>query len=160
MSPKKVDDPRCKTYKREDGFQVSGPFRVSNSSVILKMWRSEIVVNSRRRCVCTTHVTLDQGVGILSPTNQRHHRTLHAQKHVLPYRGTSHTIKRVPPGPCRRPMPRVLGGSWGRGGVLMGEVPLYACRTGPRICPTTVAPHPSPLFLTTLRSFRFFELPT
>ena len=32
--------------------------------------------------------------------------------------------KRTPVGPYRRPMPRVLGGSWG-GGRLMGKVPLY-----------------------------------
>ena len=29
------------------------------------------------------------------------------------YRGTSLTRKRTSRGPCRRPMPRVLGGSWG-----------------------------------------------
>ena len=33
--------------------------------------------------------------------------------------------KPPPPGPYRRPMPRVLGGSWGGGRFLMGEVPLY-----------------------------------
>ena len=44
---------------------------------------------------------------------------------VSPYRGTSLTGKRTPPGPYRRPMPRVLRGSWGGGRFLMGEVPLY-----------------------------------
>ena len=32
---------------------------------------------------------------------------------------------RNPLGTYRRPMPRVLGGSWGGGRFLMGEVPLY-----------------------------------
>ena len=41
------------------------------------------------------------------------------------YRGTSLTRKRTPLGPYSRPMPRVLGGSWGGGRFLMGEVPLY-----------------------------------
>jgi hypothetical protein len=36
------------------------------------------------------------------------------------------TQKETPPlGPYRRPMPRVLGGSWEGGRFLMGEVPLY-----------------------------------
>jgi len=39
--------------------------------------------------------------------------------------GTSLERKRTPLGPYRRPMPRVLGGSWGGGRVLLGEVPLY-----------------------------------
>ena len=41
-----------------------------------------------------------------------------------PYRGISLIRKRTPPGPFRRPMPRVLGGSQGGGRFLMGEVPL------------------------------------
>ena len=40
------------------------------------------------------------------------------------YRGTS-LIRNCPPvGPYRRPMPRVLGGSWVGGRCLMGEAPL------------------------------------
>ena len=40
------------------------------------------------------------------------------------YRGTS-PIKNAPPlGPYSRPIPRVLGGSWGGGRFLMSEVPL------------------------------------
>ena len=42
------------------------------------------------------------------------------------YRGTSLIRKRTPLGPYPRPMPRVLGRSWGGGDFLMGEVPLYA----------------------------------
>ena len=41
------------------------------------------------------------------------------------YRSTSLTRKRPPLGPYRGPMPSVLGGSWGRGHFLMGEVTLY-----------------------------------
>jgi len=37
------------------------------------------------------------------------------------YRGTSPVRQRNPLGPYRRPMPRVLGGSWGGGGVIMGR---------------------------------------
>jgi len=44
----------------------------------------------------------------------------------IKYRGTSLIRKRTPLGPYRRPMPRVLGGSWGGGRFLMGEVPLYS----------------------------------
>ena len=40
------------------------------------------------------------------------------------YRGTSLT-KRIPLGPYRRLMPRVLGGSEGGGRFLVSEVPLY-----------------------------------
>ena len=40
------------------------------------------------------------------------------------YRGTSLTRKRNPLGPYRRPVPRVLGGSYGGGRFLLGEVPL------------------------------------
>ena len=36
--------------------------------------------------------------------------------------GASLTGKRTPLGPYRRPMPRVLGGSWGGGRFLMSEV--------------------------------------
>ena len=42
----------------------------------------------------------------------------------LGYRGTSLIRKRNPLGPYRRPMPRVLEGSWGGGRFLMSEVPL------------------------------------
>ena len=41
------------------------------------------------------------------------------------YRGTSLMRKRIPLGPFRRPVPRVLCGSQGGGRFLMGEVPLY-----------------------------------
>ena len=41
------------------------------------------------------------------------------------YRGTSLIRKCNPLGPYRRPMPRVLGGSWGGWRFLMGEVPQY-----------------------------------
>jgi len=41
------------------------------------------------------------------------------------FRGTSLTRKRTSLGPYRRPMPRVLGGSWGGRRFPMGEVPLY-----------------------------------
>ena len=41
------------------------------------------------------------------------------------YRDTLLIRKRTPLGPYRRPMPRVLKGSWGGGCFLMGEVPLY-----------------------------------
>ena len=41
------------------------------------------------------------------------------------YRGASLIRKRILLGPYRRPMPRVLGGSWGGERFLMGEVPLY-----------------------------------
>jgi hypothetical protein len=41
------------------------------------------------------------------------------------YRGTSLIRKRTAQGPYRSPMPRVLGGSYGFGRFLMGEVPLY-----------------------------------
>ena len=41
------------------------------------------------------------------------------------YRGTSLIRNRHPLGPYRRPLPRVLvGGSYGDGRFLMGEVPL------------------------------------
>ena len=40
------------------------------------------------------------------------------------YRGTSLIRKCTPLGPYRRPMPRVLGGSWGGGRFIMGEVLL------------------------------------
>ena len=39
-------------------------------------------------------------------------------------RGTSLKRKRTALGPYRRPMPRVLGGSWGGGHFLVSEVPL------------------------------------
>ena len=41
------------------------------------------------------------------------------------YRGTSLTRKRTSLEPYRRPMPRVLGGSWRGGHFLMGKVPLH-----------------------------------
>ena len=43
---------------------------------------------------------------------------------LFTYRGTSPIRKRLPLGPYRRPVPRVLGGSVGDGRSLMGEVPL------------------------------------
>ena len=43
------------------------------------------------------------------------------------YWGTSLTRKRTTLGPYRRPMPWVLGGSWGDGRCFMGEVPLDTC---------------------------------
>ena len=43
----------------------------------------------------------------------------------LPYRGSSPIGKRTPLGPYRRPMPQVLVGSQGGGGVFIGEGPLY-----------------------------------
>ena len=49
------------------------------------------------------------------------------------YRGTSLTRKRNPLGPYRRPMPRVLGGTWRGGRFLMGEVPLYSIASHERI---------------------------
>ena len=42
------------------------------------------------------------------------------------YIGTSLARIRALLGPCRRPVPRVLGGALGGGRFLMGEVPLYA----------------------------------
>ena len=44
---------------------------------------------------------------------------------VFGYRGTLPTSKRTPLGPYRRPVPKVLGGSYGGGRFLMSEVPLY-----------------------------------
>ena len=41
----------------------------------------------------------------------------------FPVSHPTHT-QRTPLGPYRRPMPRVLGGSWESGRFLMGEVPL------------------------------------
>ena len=41
------------------------------------------------------------------------------RRHRPVLQGTSH----IPLGPYRRPVPRVLGGSWGGGRFLMGEVP-------------------------------------
>ena len=38
----------------------------------------------------------------------------------------------TPLGPYRRPMPRVIGGSWVGGRFLMSEVPLYLA---PSLCP-------------------------
>ena len=46
-----------------------------------------------------------------------------------PYRGTSLTRKRTPLGPYRRPMPRVLGGSYEGGRFFRGVVPLYRFAT-------------------------------
>ena len=43
---------------------------------------------------------------------------------VSAYRGASLIRKCTPLGPYRRPMPRLLGGSYGGGCFLMGEVPL------------------------------------
>ena len=47
------------------------------------------------------------------------------------YRGLFHLQENAPPpGPYRRHMPRVLGGSYGVGRFLMGEVPLYTLFCG------------------------------
>ena len=46
----------------------------------------------------------------------------------LEYRGTSLISKRTPLGSYRRPMPRVVGGSYGVGRFPIGEVPLYSGR--------------------------------
>ena len=46
------------------------------------------------------------------------------QEHPIQNKGTSFTRKRTPLGPYRGPIPRILGGSWGGGRCLMGEVPL------------------------------------
>ena len=43
---------------------------------------------------------------------------------VAPYRGNSRIRKRTPLGPYRRPVPRVLGESYGGGRFLIGQVPL------------------------------------
>ena len=65
-----------------------------------------------------------------TPVKQLERATLGAIAHPpssrekVTYRGTSLTRKRTPLGPHRRPMPRVLGGSWGGGRFLMGEVTL------------------------------------
>ena len=45
------------------------------------------------------------------------------------YRGTSLMSKRTPLGPYRRPMPRVLGGSYGGGRFLVAEVPLHMLKS-------------------------------
>ena len=46
-----------------------------------------------------------------------------------------------PLGPYRRPVPGVLGGSWGVGHFLMGEVPLYgSVRNSLEIVPTDGRP--------------------
>ena len=52
------------------------------------------------------------------------------------YRGTSLTRKLTTLGPYPRPMPRVLGGSWGGGHFLLGEVALYSCTRflGSQLC--------------------------
>ena len=44
--------------------------------------------------------------------------------YVLQYRGTSRVRKRIPLGPYRRPMARVLGRSWVGLRFLMGEVAM------------------------------------
>ena len=68
----------------------------------------------------------DREIGNLLPNSQRRHRTLHVQKDVLPYRGTSPIRKRPPP----KEPPRTLGIGLRRGsrGVrsVVGEVPPYA----------------------------------
>ena len=46
-----------------------------------------------------------------------------------PHRATSLMRKRIPLGPYRKPVPRVIGGSQGVGRFLMGEVPLYHTRS-------------------------------
>ena len=56
---------------------------------------------------------------------------------LRPFRGTSLMRKRIPLGPYRRSTPRVLGGSWGGGRVLMGEVSLHAPNRVPHILNST-----------------------
>ena len=51
------------------------------------------------------------------------------------YRGTSLIRKRHLPGPCSRPVPRVLGRSERGGRFLMSEVPLEIDRDGVRVAP-------------------------
>ena len=77
---------------------------------------------------------LISGVGVSRDTRPRapaiEVRLEHVVQHLLGgwefvvYRGTSHTRKRTPLGPYRRPLPRVLGGSQGGGCFLMGKLPL------------------------------------
>ena len=50
---------------------------------------------------------------------------LHSTRRLATYRGTSLTRTRTPLGPCRKPLPRVLGGSKGGWRFLMREVPLH-----------------------------------
>ena len=47
----------------------------------------------------------------------------------MAYRGASLIRDRTPLGPYRRPVPRVLGGSYWGGRFLMSEVPLYISRS-------------------------------
>jgi len=51
-----------------------------------------------------------------------HHVPYRADTRLCPVQGYL-SYKKPPPN--RRPMPRVLGGSWGGGRFLMSEVPLY-----------------------------------
>ena len=74
------------------------------------------------------------------------------------YRGTSLLRKRTPLGPYRKPIPRVLGGSWGGGRFLMDEVPLYWNATGytihhrvSRVLPTFLRKKPRLSLRLTLR---------
>ena len=48
-----------------------------------------------------------------------------AEEVGIAYRDTSLIRNQPPVGPYRRPTPRVLGGSWGDGRFLMGEVSLH-----------------------------------
>ena len=52
--------------------------------------------------------------------------TIQLYLHLDGYRVTSPITKRSFLGPYRRPMPRVLGFSYGGGCFLMSEVPLYS----------------------------------
>ena len=50
------------------------------------------------------------------------------------YLGTSLVRKHTPLGPFRRPMSRVIGGSWGSGRFLIGELPLHLGSKGLHGC--------------------------
>ena len=56
--------------------------------------------------------------------SQRRAAGVLAQVTPKPYRGISIIRKRTPVGHNRRPMPRILGGSYGGGRFLIGGVPL------------------------------------
>ena len=54
-----------------------------------------------------------------------HHQCARRERDLSHYRGTSLVRKRTPLGPYRRPLPRFIGGSYGGGRFLMGELRLY-----------------------------------
>ena len=63
-------------------------------------------------------------IEIADPAPERLQHAHHGP-HLLPYRGTLITRKRTPPGPYRRPMARVLWGSYGAGRFFISKVHLY-----------------------------------